>query len=332
MRKISGTGGRMIVLSTVFVVCLFLGIFFGSTQTDILKAIRAVIHGDSASAAYRILLYVRLPRVIAAMLAGSALAVSGAIIQAVLNNPMAAPNIIGVNSGAGFAVSIVVAIFPTAIWLMPAAAFAGALCACLLIYLIAAKTGAGRIAITLVGIAVSSIFSAGINTVKTLFPESLYNTSTFLIGGLSGVGYARILPAAAFIAIGLAAALVCAKHIDVLSMGEETAESLGMHVKAFRFLLLTLSSILAGSAVSFAGLLGFVGLLVPHMNRRFVGGNHAQLIPFCAMGGAVLVLLCDLIGRVLFAPYEIPVGIVLSFIGGPFFIAQILMRRKNSHD
>lgn len=325
------TARRFSLLFFAFAVSLFAAVFFGSTRTNITEAIAAILRGDHTSAAYRILVYVRLPRVVAAILAGSALAAAGAIIQAVLHNPMAAPNIIGVNSGAGLAVSIVVGILPAAVWAIPAAAFLGALAACLLIYAVAARTGAGRLTITLVGVAVSSIFSAGINSIKTIFPDSLYNTSTFLIGGFSGVSYAKLAPAAVLIAAGLAAACICARHIDILSMGEETAQSLGMNVGLFRFVLLVLASVLAGSAVSFAGLLGFVGLLVPHMSRRIIGANHTRLIPFCAMGGAVLVLICDLLGRILFAPYELPVGIILSFVGGPFFIAQILMQRKK-HD
>lgn len=332
MKTIPSTKWKYGALLVLFAASLFLGITYGSTKANIADGFAAILRRETGSAAYRIFMFVRFPRVLAAVLAGSSLAAAGAIIQAVLHNPMAAPNIIGVNSGAGFAVSIVIALFPAAVWAMPAAAFIGALAVCLIIYAIAAKTGANRMTITLVGIAVSSIFSAGINTVKTVFPDSLYNTSAFLIGGLSGVSLAKITTPAILIAVGLAAACICARHIDVLSMGEETAESLGMHVKAFRFFLLALASVLAGSAVSFAGLLGFVGLIVPHMSRRLIGGNHRQLIPFCAIAGATIVLLCDLLGRVMFAPYEVPVGIILSFIGGPFFIAQILMQRKKSYD
>ncbi|MDO4740430.1 MAG: iron ABC transporter permease [Eubacteriales bacterium] len=330
MKKISGTGLRFGAVIALFCASAVLGIFFGSTGASIWDALRAIAENDKTSAAYRIFAYVRLPRVLAAALAGSALAVAGAIIQAALHNPMAAPNIIGVNSGAGLAASLVVALFPSLLWAMPAAAFAGALCACLLIWLISARTGASRLTITLIGVAISSIFSAGINAVKTIFPDSLYNANAFLVGGLAGVNMARLLPAAVPICAGIAAACVCARHIDVLSMGEETAASLGMQVGRFRLFLLLLASVLAGSAVSFAGLLGFVGLIVPHMSRRIIGGNHRLLIPFCALGGASLVLLCDLLGRVLFAPYELPVGILLSFIGGPFFIGQILSQRRRA--
>ena len=251
------------------------------------------------------------------------------MIQAVLNNAMAAPNIIGVNAGAGLGVTLLVALAPGAAASLPFAAFFGALAACLCIYAIARRTGASRMTITLVGITISSILTAGINLIKTIFPDSIYNTHGFLVGGISGVSMTKLSPACWLIGLGLLAALLMARDIDVLNLGEDTAASLGMNVKLSRFLLLMLASLLAGSAVSFAGLLGFVGLLGPHIARRFVGSRHRLLLPFSAMGGAVLVLLCDLLGRVLFAPYEIPVGIILSFVGGPFFLTLILLQRKS---
>ena len=314
-----------VCLCLLFALSFVLAVLFGSTRTGLIEALTS----GRDSAAYRIFAFVRLPRVFAAVLAGSALAVSGAMIQAVLNNAMAAPNIIGVNSGAGLAVSLLVAISPSAVSCLPYAAFLGALAACLCIYAIAARTGASRLTITLVGVTISSILTAGINAVKTVFPDSLYNSSAFMVGGISGVSLARLSPACWLIAGGILCAWALAKDIDVLNLGEEMAGSLGMNVTSMRFLLLLLASVLAGSAVSFAGLLGFVGLLVPHICRRFVGSYHRRLIPACALGGASLVLLCDLAARLLFAPYELPVGIILSLVGGPFFLALILVQRKS---
>ena len=123
-----------------------------------------------------------------------------------------------------------------------------------------------------------------------------------------------------------------AKDIDIITLGDETSYTLGMRVKSVKLMLLVLAAILAGSAVSFAGLLGFVGLLVPHIARRFVGTSHRRLIPISAAMGSILVLLCDLFGRTAAAPYEISVGIILSFIGGPFFIALIFLQRRKSYD
>ena len=323
------TGRAFVILALLLFISFAASLLLGSTRASAMEALRAALDGQLSNGAYRIMAYVRLPRCCAAVLAGSALAVAGVIIQAVLNNAMAAPNIIGVNAGAGLGVTLLVALAPGAASSVPFAAFFGALAACLCIYAIARRTGASRMTITLVGITISSILTAGINLVKPIFPDSIYNTHGFLVGGIAGVSMAKLSPACWLIGLGLLTALLLARDIDVLSLGEETAESLGMNVKLSRFLLLLLASLLAGSAVSFAGLLGFVGLLGPHIARRFVGSRHRLLLPFSAMGGAVLVLLCDLLGRVLFAPYEIPVGIILSFVGGPFFLALILLQRKS---
>lgn len=323
------TGRAFLILALLLFISFAAALLLGSTRASALEAFRATLAGEYSDPAYRIMVHVRLPRCCAAVLAGSALAVAGVIIQAVLNNAMAAPNIIGVNAGAGLGVTLLVAIAPGAVTAVPFAAFFGALAACLCIYAIARRTGASRMTITLVGIAISSILTAGINLVKTIFPDSIYNTHGFLVGGISGVSMARLSPACWLIGLGLLAALLLARDIDVLSLGEETAASLGLNVRLSRFVLLMLASLLAGSAVSFAGLLGFVGLLGPHIARHFVGSRHRLLLPFSAMGGAVLVLLCDLLGRVIFAPYEIPVGIILSFVGGPFFLTLILVQRKS---
>lgn len=316
----------------VFLISLLLAIFFGSTKTSVIQAISALFSGDFESTAFRIIFYVRMPRVAAAVLAGSALAVSGVIIQAVLNNVMAAPNIIGVNSGAGLTAILLIAVMPSAIRFLPLAAFVGAMAASLCIYVISSLTGAGKITITLVGIAVSNILTAGISTVKTLFPDSIYDSNTFMVGGVSGMEYGKLSPAWWMIVCTIAAACMLSKHIDILSLGATSAQSLGINVGRMRFLMLLVASLLAGCAVSFAGLLGFVGLVVPHIARKFVGNKHGLLIPLSAIGGAALVLICDLIGRVIFAPYEIPVGIILSFVGGPFFIVLIAMRRKGGKE
>ncbi len=309
-------------------VLFLLSCLLGAGDTGPAESLAALWRGERASAAYRIIVYLRLPRVLGAILAGSALAVSGVLIQAVLHNPMAAPNIIGVNAGAGLAAAVTLALFPTAISALPGTAFLGALCSCLLIWTIAAKSGAGRLTITLVGIAVSSVLNALINSVKVLFPDTVYDADVFMIGGFSGLSYARLCPACFFILGGLLLAFALAKDTDVLSLGDVSAASLGMHTRSFRFVLLLIASALAGAAVSFAGLLGFVGLLVPHILRRFVGSRHGLLLPASALLGADLVLGCDLLARTAFAPYELPVGIVLSLLGGSFFLVLVLGEKR----
>lgn len=287
----------------------------------------AVFFGKGDPAVARILLHVRIPRTIAAILAGGALAAAGVVIQSVLANPLASPNIIGVNAGAGVCVVICAAFFPAAAWLIPAAAFAGAFLALLLIYTIARLTGASRITLVLVGIAVSSILSACIDAVVTVVPDALANFNAFRIGNISGVVMEKLYIPSAYILTAVVLLFSLSHELDVLALGEETAASLGMNTGKYRFFLLLGVAMLSGAAISFSGLLGFVGLIVPHAARFLVGNESRRLLPVSVLIGGAFVVLSDVLARVLFAPYEIPVGIVMSFFGGPFFL-WLLIRRK----
>ena len=287
----------------------------------------SVALGDAPEAAKRIMLYIRLPRTCAALLAGAALAAAGAIIQTVLHNPLASPGVIGVNSGAGLAVAVVCAIMPAAQRYTPVIAFGGALAAVLMVVTLAQSTGASRITVVLAGVAVSNIFSAGIDAVVTFVPEALGGVSDYRIGGFSGVTMTRIVPAAVLIGVSLILVFSLTRQMDVLALGSETARSLGLSVRPVRFVLLVLAAALSGSAVSFSGLLGFVGLIVPHAMRRFVGGESGPLLAASVLGGACFVTLCDTLARVMFAPFELPVGVVLAVTGGPFFLWLLLRQR-----
>ena len=315
------------VLAVLFVFLSMLSILFGSTTIDLLSMLK----GDNDKA-YRIIMHIRLPRTVGAILSGCALAVSGVLIQAVLNNPIASPNIIGVNSGAGLAAVLLITAFPTLISYIPVAAFLGALTSCFIIYLFSLKSGADKITIALVGIAVSSILSAGINLVKILFPDSVFDADLFLIGGLSGVTLKKLILPAILIFFAVLISVILSRATDIITLGDETAQTLGINTKVFKFALLVIASVLSGSAVSFAGVIGFVGLLVPHIARKFVGTKHRLLIPAVSLMGSCLVLICDLFGRLIAAPYEVSVGIILAFLGGPFFIALIFSKRKNRYD
>ena len=315
------------VLAVLFVLLSLLSILFGSTTIDLVSMLKG-----NSDKAYRIIMHIRLPRTIGAILSGCALAVSGVLIQAVLNNPIASPNIIGVNSGAGLSAVLLIAAFPSLIPYIPVAAFLGALMSCMIIYLFSVKSGADKITIALVGIAVSSILSAGINLVKILFPDSVFDADLFLIGGLSGVTLKKLILPAILIFLAVVVSVILSRATDIITLGDETAQTLGVNTKVFKFSLLVIASVLAGSAVSFAGVIGFVGLLVPHIARKFVGTRHKLLIPAGALMGSCLVLVCDLFGRLIAAPYEVSVGIILAFLGGPFFIALIFSKRKNRYD
>ena len=325
--------GRTRLLAAVLALLLIAAALFslcvGASGTSLLTGLSDLLRGVSSPAA-RIVRYIRLPRVLAAMLAGAALAASGVLIQGVLGNPLAGPNIIGVNAGAGFCTLLCACLLPSAAKLLPVAAFAGALLAALVILLLADRMGASRITVVLAGVAISSIFSAGSDLITTLDPDATLGMSAFMIGGFADVSAARLRTAAVYLLPALADALLLAGDLDVLALGDEVAASLGLRVKRTRVLLLAVASVLAGAAVSFAGLLGFVGLIVPHAVRRIVGGTHKPLLALSMLGGALFTLLCDTAARTLFAPYEVPVGILLSLVGGPFFLFLLLRSRKGA--
>lgn len=304
-----------------------LSLWIGSVKLSPMQVLNALIGRDQGSTAARIVLYTRLPRTCAALLAGAALAVSGVVIQTVLNNPLASPSIIGVNSGAGFAVALVCAAVPTAQKYSPLVAFVGALAGVLLVTGLSRRNGAARTTVVLAGVAVSALFSAGIDAVVTLVPEALNGVSDFRIGGFTGVTMTQLTPAAGMILLSLAIVFSLSQQLELLGLGSDTAQSLGLSVQPMRILLLLLAAALAGAAVSFSGLLSFVGLIVPHTMRRFLGGNSLPLLVSSALGGAFFVTLCDLLARVLFAPFELPVGIVLAFAGAPFFLWLLFRQR-----
>ena len=318
-------------LAALVLAVSLLNLCLGAEKVPPAEVLRALTGGGRGTTAFRIVRYVRLPRLCACLLAGGALAASGAIIQGVLSNALAAPSTIGVNAGAGLTVALCCAIAPTAVKLVPLAAMAGAFLGVMTVLLIARRTGASKITLVLAGVAVSSIFSAGIDAVVTFVPEALNGYSDFRIGGFSGVSMARLLPALWPALLSFVLSLSLHNEMDVLLLGREQAQSLGLPAERLRIVLLGLAAVLAGSAVSVGGLVGFVGLIVPHIMRRLVGEESGPLLVSSVLGGAALLGGCDLLGRMLFAPYEIPVGIVMALAGGPFFI-WLLQRRGRLHD
>lgn len=315
------------LLAAGVVLAVILSICVGTVSVSVSDIVK-LLFGKEISPVHRsIILYARVPRTIGCLLAGAALAVSGAVIQTVLSNPLAAPNIIGVNSGAGMAVAIGCAFFPAAVNFIPLMAFFGALAGILLVLFVAERNGASKITLVLAGVAVSSIFGAVIDAVISFVPDALNGYSDFRIGGFSNLPMSRLLPAAWVIVPVLILLTLLSPELDILSLGTDTAKSLGLSARKLQILFLALAAALSGAAVSFAGLLGFVGLIVPHIIRSICGQESRYLIAGSAFGGAFMLTLCDTVARTVFAPYELSVGIILSFIGGPFFIWLLLKQR-----
>ncbi len=319
-----------IVLACALVVSCVIGSTMGSSTVGVHDVI-ALCSGSSLSEGARnILVNVRIPRVCAALLAGCALACSGAVIQAVLRNPLASPNVLGINSGAGFFVLLASALFPAAFALIPVAAFCGALVAACGIFIISIKAKGSQLSVILAGMATTTIFGAGMNIILIVNPDAYVGSSTFLVGGLAGVSFEDLIWPLVYVIGGLIASVCMAQRLNILALGDENAHALGMSVLRIRITSLGIAAILAGSAVSFAGLLGFVGLIIPHIVRGIVGHDNRIVLPGSMMLGSVFVILCDVLSRTMFAPYEIPVGITMACIGGPFFIYLIIKQRGHN--
>ena len=316
-----------ILLFGLLITASFLSVMLGSVYINPADILKCFFTPDKTSLTYILIMNIRLPRMLGAIIAGMGLSVAGVILQGVMNNALASPNTIGVNSGAGFFVMLAMMLFPHSGYATSIASFVGALLTTLAIYALAYMADSSRTTIILAGITVSSFLNAGINTIKLINTDITINITSFLMGTLSGLTFNKIaLPAIGIIAAVLVS-LILAKPLNILSLGDDYARSLGLNVPLTRFFLLVLSSIMAGLVVSFAGLLSFIGLIVPHICRTLFGSDARYLLPTSALLGASFVLICDIIGRLIAAPYELPAGIIMAFIGGPFFM-YLLLKKK----
>lgn len=311
---------------TVTLLLLFgLVMLYGLMAGAVTIPVRDIISGllDDQALAHRIVWDLRIPRVLVGCLVGMCLAMAGTLLQGVMRNPLADPGIIGVSSGAGLMATMIMILYVQHTAFLPLAAFLGALLTALLIYGLAWKKGATPTRIILIGIAINSVIGATMSALMLLNSDRVQAVLPWLAGGLSGVGWAQVQMVGGYAVVALVLALFGAKHVRVLMLGDEVAKLLGHRVERSRFFLIVLSALLSGIAVSVSGLIGFVGLVVPHIIRLIIGNDTRYLLPLSALGGGVLVVLADSIARSWFDPIELPVGILLSFLGGPFFMLLI---------
>lgn len=323
------TGGVYLLGVLLLLLSALLGLLVGSTHLSF-SEIFASLSGAADTPSARIVRYVRLPRVGASLLCGAALAVAGAVIQRVLANPLASPSIIGVNAGAGLAVTVCAACGVVGGFRVSLFAFLGAFLCVLLVLLGAKRFGASRSTVVLMGVAINSLLGAISDAVVTFSPELAIQKNAFRVGDFSSVNLKTLPFVGIGVVVGIVLLLTLSCEMDVLTLGEENAQGLGAHTDRLRVLLLLLAALLAGAAVSIAGLLSFVGLLVPHIVRRIAPGEAGHTVALCALFGGAFVTLCDTLARTLFAPYEIPVGIFMAFLGAPFFLF-LLIYRKGGH-
>lgn len=301
---------------------LALGI--GSAWFSPKEIVEGVWNGDSTI--HLVVLNLRLPRILIAILTGAALSISGALLQAVMRNPLADPGIIGVSAGAVTAATTVMLLVPGLLLLLPLFAFGGALLACVIIYILAWKEGVDPVRIVLAGVAVNAVLGSYTSFLQLLNSDNLAGVLGFLNGSLSGRGWDQLWLVAGYAGIGLFLAFLCIKGANILQLGDEMALSLGVNVNAWRIIISAVAAFLAAATVAVAGMIGFVGLVVPHMARMMAGADYRSLIPVSALLGSLILLAADTAGRVLIPGMEIPVGLVMAMTGGPFFL--YMLRKK----
>lgn len=314
-------------------VVLVFGILIGAADLGwqrVLGEIFAEVTGGRSPLSTReaaIVWQLRVPRVLLAGLVGAALAMSGATFQGVFRNPLADPYLLGAAAGAGMAATIVVVVSPTAGGLVPPAAFAGALGGVGLSWLLGRSAGGtGTATLLLAGVAVGSFLSAVQTFAQQLNTDTIRQVYTWLLGGLNVSGWREVLIALPYIGVAAVILCVCARLLDVLSLGDAEAASLGIHPGRVRILLLAAASLATAAAVSVSGLIGFVGIVVPHVVRLLAGASYRVVVPLSLLGGAVFLIAADQVARTIM-PGELPLGVVTAFAGAPFFVVVLRSSR-----
>lgn len=313
-RKASITGILIVVLVIISITALRIGTVKYSTS-EIFS-----IFSKESSTVKTIVLNLRLPRVILGIIIGMCLAASGSILQAVMHNPLADPGIIGVSSGASVAATAIILIFPHLTSSLPLFAFAGAAISCLLIYILAWNKGIDPVRIVLSGVAINTIFGGITSMFQLLNTEDLGQVLAWLNGSLSGKSWSEVKILSIYALIGLILAVFSIRSCNALQLGDDMAKNLGININLTRIALSAIAAFLAASTVAMVGMIGFVGLIVPHIARMLVGSDYKMMMPTAMLLGSVVVVFADTIGRTAFGILEVPLGIVMAVLGGPFFL------------
>ena len=328
-RMILVLGTLLAVLAAIVLIALATG----PSTIGVREVVDLLLRGTGEPAARDIVLGVRLPRVILGLLVGAALATAGAIFQALLRNPLADPYVLGVSGGAalaGIAVLALGGVFGIPTSMVPIAAFGGGLLATILLYWVSGGPGrSGPTGLLLTGVVFNAFASAGIVFLASI--AGFFDGSRiflWLIGHLSAVEIDAVGMVTASVAVGLVVAVTLSRSLNLIALGDESAAQLGVPVDSHRRLLLLSTSLMVGAAVAVSGLIGFVGLIVPHALRLVIGSDHRLLIPAAALTGAGFLVLSDTLARTVLDGRELPVGAVTALIGGPLFI--FLLRRSQA--
>lgn len=329
-KKISRTGQRTVsfaVMTILLLVLFFLAVNIGSLKVSFVQLLKGVFvaFDEQVATVYDL----RFPRIMISMLAGAAISVSGVLFQAVLKNPLSDPGIIGISSGASFSAVLITAFAPQWFFFTPVFAFLGGLLAFLLVYGLSWKGGLSPLRIILVGVAVNSMFSGLSSAFNSMNGGNMSGVAAIVNGNITMKTWDDVHTLVWYVVAGLVLSMVFSGKCNLLSLEDKTARGLGVNVNTVRIVISCVAVLLASISTAVAGVIGFLGLIVPHIGRILVGSDHKVLLPFSMLLGAFTFLLADTIGRTVAAPYEVSASIIMSVVGGPFFI--VLLRRSSKY-
>ncbi|MFR3498937.1 iron ABC transporter permease [Acinetobacter sp. RIT592] len=318
------TIGLSLVLLLILLILLTT---VGSVNLSFTEIINALINNDNKMVT-TIVYKMRLPRNILAALVGANLAVSGVLLQSVMKNPLADPGITGVSSGASVAAIFILLLLPQYTGILPIAAFIGGAIACILVFLMAYKNGLKPGRIVLAGVAINTILGGVISYLSTMYSDRIQSAMLWLNGSLATKTWADVEMLFIYSIVGLVVSLFLTRSANVLQLGDDAATNLGFNVNLTRLLISGVAVFLAATSTAVVGIISFVGLIVPHIARMIMGSDHKFTIPFSMILGSIVLLVADTLGRTIGGAVEIPVGVIMSIVGGPFFL-YLLRKRGN---
>ena len=326
-KKTARAALSFIILGVLLAALVFASINIGSLQVSFGELIRGLFveRIENVAAIYDL----RFPRIVISLFAGAAVAVAGVLFQAVLKNPLADPGIIGISSGASFMAVLVTAFLPALYFFIHLFAFGGGVLAFFLVYSLSWKGGLSPLRIILTGVAVSAMFSGLSDALNSMTGGSSSGVASIVEGNITQKTWEDVQTLLPYVIVGLVLAVLFSKMCNLMTLEDKTARGLGVNVNLMRILISLVAVLLASISTAVAGAVSFLGLIVPHIGRILVGSDHRALVPFSMLAGAFTFLLADTIGRTVAAPYEVSASIIMSVIGGPFFI--ILLRRSKKY-
>ena len=315
------------LLACLCVVSTIVCVAVGSVEYTVQQVMEALFNEEAEA---RLIIWnIRFPRVLCGGIVGICLSLAGCILQGVMRNHMASPSTIGVTSGASFVGYMMLLAFPQYYHMLPIGAIIGSFATTMTIYVLAYDKGVSPVKMILSGMAVSAVFGAFNDMIKIFFSDRLADATGFMVGSLNGVSWDDFRLVLPYVAVGVFICFFLPSKMNILMLGDEMANTLGLRTERFRLFLIAVSSLLAGTSIAVAGMISFVGLIVPHIARLIIGSDYKYLFPTSILMGYSFVVICDTIGRVILPVGNLAVSVVLSFIGAPFFLYLLRKKDKN---